>query len=53
MLGDDEIILPGSDDELLESMIRAEFSEPLTNGLEDSGNGHADVETEVENPTID
>ena len=59
MLGDDEIILPGSDDELLESMIRAEFSDPLTNGLEDSGNGHAevetqaDVETEVENPTID
>ena len=51
MLGDDDMILPASDDEILESMIRAEFSDPPTNGIEDSGNGRADVESET--PAID
>ena len=51
MLGDDEILLEGADDEILDSELIREFTTPLTDGLDEIGNGHADVE--VDNPVID
>ena len=51
MLGDDDLILEGGGDDILDSDLIKEFTESLTEGLDDLGNGHADVE--VDNPVID
>ena len=50
MLGDD-LILQGTGDEILDSELIKEFTDPLPDNLEEIGNGHAEVE--VENPAID
>ena len=50
MLGDD-LILEGTSDEILDSDLIKEFTNPLPDSLEDLSNGHADVE--VDNPVID
>ena len=51
MLGDDDLILEGDGDDILDSDLIKEFTDSLTEGLDDLGNGHADVE--VDNPVID
>ncbi len=51
MLGDDDLILEGDGDDILDSDLIKEFTDSLAEGLDDLGNGHADVE--VDNPVID
>ena len=50
MLGDD-LLLESTGDDILDSELIKEFTEPLTDGLEDSSNGHAEVE--VDQPAVD
>ena len=51
MLGDDDLILEGDGDDILDSDLIKEFTDSLAEGLDDLGNGHADVD--VDNPVID
>ena len=51
MLGDDDLILEGDGDEILDSDLIKEFTDSLAEGLDDLGNGHAEVE--ADNPVID
>ncbi len=47
----DDVLLEASDDEILDSDLIREFTAPLTDGIDEIGNGHSDVE--VDNPVID